>query len=476
MPESAQPPRVFEIDCPNCGERLTTRADNAGKRIHCPVCNDQLTVTVRTSERLPDDLGLLIEPPRVFAPPSRTKAPSVSPLAVSPTTQGTPVALPPASPTSPAAAEGNGANNAEDDDTYALAPSQPLPAAPPPSAYVRAQAEVELEEAARRAAEEKRRPRRPAASLGSSPSAPPRRAAPDSSDDYAVEPIAPSSAAATEEPLAYRRAKEKLEQQDAEMPRPLAAPPAWPFVNGVVTYPWTRDLLLAWATAACGAMVVGAALQLGLAMMSGGLLMIVSVGCFVIVSAAGLLTFTYLAAYGLAIVENSAAGLDELATPPDTAMAERLKPSAFVLFVAWVATLPGFALGYIVLGMLFGISTRLIAVPTLLVAFFLFPVLMLSALESNSVAQLLAPPIVRSVRENWRLWLRFYAASGALLLLGLGLACGLFLLPFAGPFLAAPLFAAVPLIYARMVGRLSWLASLAADKPPAPRRQADRGE
>jgi len=484
MPESTQPPRVFEIDCPNCGERLTTRADNAGKRIHCPVCNDQLTVTVRTSERLPDDLGLTIEPPRTFAPTSRPKAPPEIPLddsfldvassdAFFPS-EGAPDA-PPASPFSPVAANSKAATDEEDDDTYALAPPQVLPAAPPPTAYVRARAQVDLEEAARRAAEERSRPRGPAASPGSGPPSPPRRDGANSAGDYSVEPVAPPSSA-TEEPLAYRRAKENLERQEAEMPQALSVPPPWPFVNGVLTYPWTRDLLLAWGVAAAGALAVGAAFQLGVAMMSGGLLMIVSVFCFIIVASAGLLTLTYLATFGLAIVENSASGLDEIASAPDTTMVERFKPTAFVMFVAWVATLPGFALGYIVLGMMFSISTKMIAVPTLLVAFLLFPVLLLSTLETDSIVQLLAPRIVRSLRENWRLWLRFYAASGALILFGLGLAGGLFLIPFAGPFLAAPLFAAVPLIYARMIGRLSWLASYAADEPAAPSRRQGDGE
>jgi hypothetical protein len=481
MPEPTQPPRVFEIDCPNCGERLTTRADNAGKRIHCPICNDQLTVTVRTSERLPDDLALTIEPPRTFAP--RAKAPPEIPPDDSFLDAGSsnvPFSLedpshelPPPSPFSPLASTRDG--ESDDDDTYALAPRQVLPPTPPPTAYLRARAEVESEEAARRAEEEKFRPRRAAASPGTNPPPPPPRRDAAEEGDYGVEPVAPPSAVMAEEPAAYRRAKESLERQEEEMPQALSEPPPWPFINGVLTYPWTRDLLLAWGVAAAGALVVGGAFQLGLAMMSGGLLMIVTVFCFVVVASAGLLTLTYLATYGLAIVENSAAGLDELAAAPDTTLVERFKPTAFVTFVAWVATLPGFAFGYLVLGTLFGGGAGMVVVPTMLVAFFLFPVLLLSTLESDSIVQLLAPRVVRSLRNNWRLWLRFYAASGALLLLGLGLAAGLFLIPFAGPFLAAPLLAAAPLIYARMIGRLSWLAAYEADRSAASRRKAQRG-
>lgn len=458
MPDPAQPPRVMEIDCPSCGERLTTRADNAGKRIHCPVCSDQLTVPLRTSERLPDDPLLAVDSPRVFSP----AGPSAS-----------------AGSSSAAGATDNPADvEADNGDTYSLLPNDPLPAAPPSAAYRRAVEQLDEEEAARQAERERWQfgPRREQDSVAAADAPPASRTVlgttppPPSvaGDDYAIEPIPPpEERPAGEEPLAYRLAKERLAQEEADQPEVLAEPPLWPFVSGVLTYPWSRDLLLPWATASGGAVATGILLQLAFFTFTlGGLWHVATVFCCIALAAAAVVTGSYLAVYALSIVENTAAGLDELATAPDTSMAERIKPSGFVMFLLWVASLPGFAVGYLLLQHVFGVFFGLVA-PTLFVAFLMFPVLLLSTLEGASIFQLLSPPIARSLRENGRLWFGFYLASGGALFVGLGLSFALYLIPYVGPILAGPLFVAVLLIYARTIGRLAWLVAFKSAKKSA---------
>jgi hypothetical protein len=100
-----------------------------------------------------------------------------------------------------------------------------------------------------------------------------------------------------------------------------------------------------------------------------------------------------------------------------------------------------------------------------LVAFFVLPVMMLSAVYNNSPLMPLAMPVIRSFGTVWWAWCLFYLETGILLLFWLGLVMvGLVLRqPYMMVLYAAPLLAALVLVYARLLGRLAWCASLAEE-------------
>ena len=96
----------------------------------------------------------------------------------------------------------------------------------------------------------------------------------------------------------------------------------------------------------------------------------------------------------------------------------------------------------------------------------LFPILLLSAMESDSYLVPYSPPVLRTLGYYFHGWLMFY-------LLTIGLIAGWIAAfdyafpraPYLSVFLSGPALAAIMLIYARLLGRLAWRASGAPAAP-----------
>ena len=89
----------------------------------------------------------------------------------------------------------------------------------------------------------------------------------------------------------------------------------------------------------------------------------------------------------------------------------------------------------------------------------LFPVLLLSAMESDSYLVPISPPVLRSLGSNPGAWFGFYIVSGILLAAASAVAIEGLKYFSPGLLLAGPLLGAVGLIYCRLLGRLAWKVS-----------------
>jgi hypothetical protein len=93
--------------------------------------------------------------------------------------------------------------------------------------------------------------------------------------------------------------------------------------------------------------------------------------------------------------------------------------------------------------------------------FLLFPILLLSSVDANSPFIPLSRRVRRSLFRVAGTWLTFYVLSGLLWAGLMGAFWGLAQLhDFLAPVLGGPLLAATVLIYARLLGRLAWRATL----------------
>lgn len=286
--------------------------------------------------------------------------------------------------------------------------------------------------------------------------APPR---PDASDEYELEP-----------PVERTHLPVEINPPPREVRAdPLPPPPQYPFLSGVFSFPWSRGALPPWLLMSIGLALVSlyAGIIIPGMLGSGGNAGALAAG-FLVLSGVWVffLTMTYTAACFLGVVEDTAAGLDNIEWP-DANWREwfwTLWPPAY-LFV--LAALPGLLLGSIVPGYRLAM--------TLATAFILFPIAQLSALEAGMPFIPYSPPVVRTLKSHTSAWLKFYAISLAMCAV-LTMACSGAYIFARGiePMIEGPLLAAGVLIYGRLLGRLAWVAQVEPTDDARPRRRRAR--
>ena len=90
-------------------------------------------------------------------------------------------------------------------------------------------------------------------------------------------------------------------------------------------------------------------------------------------------------------------------------------------------------------------------------ALIVFPVLLLSTLETGSVLLPISGPILKTCTRYWWAWLFFYAETGLVLLVFSWIVrFAAARSVFVAMLIAAPLSIATLLIYSRLLGRLAW--------------------
>jgi hypothetical protein len=196
---------------------------------------------------------------------------------------------------------------------------------------------------------------------------------------------------------------------------------------------------------------------------NGIILILVGISLFWI----GLWTFSYSAACGVAVLESTGSGLDEIEGWPEPHWKEWMID---LIYLSWVGAIPlSVSYGLMRLTELWGPRVFWVWPAGF---FVLYPISLLSALEANSIWAPLTLPIFASLWRWWWAWSVFYCVSG--LILGGIAACMAFALTTSHSYvviLLAPLIPAAWLIYCRLLGRLGWrMTSLAPrrrrPKPP----------
>jgi hypothetical protein len=244
---------------------------------------------------------------------------------------------------------------------------------------------------------------------------------------------------------------DEIEFRDDERYKP-APPPRWTFFSGVFTYPWRPQSMLPWVTLSIGIACCGITALLVLAGLysgsQGGTLMAGFLGLAWIWLA--ILAGSYAAACLFAVTETTAYNFDEPYDWPEPDWRERF---FHFLWVGWCLGLPVALVVTPASLVAESMQDRLliVAVSTAI----LFPVFLLSTLETNSLSPL-SGPVWSSLGREAAAWIIFYLLSGSIVG-GSGFATielykhwGMLVV------LLAPLWAASVLIYARLLGRLAW--------------------
>ncbi len=232
--------------------------------------------------------------------------------------------------------------------------------------------------------------------------------------------------------------------------------PRWRFFSGVFLFPWQGLNLTRWAVMAVGLAIAGSlaigALDL-LGLLGGHTSGRAMLGLpLVLVAVAMLLTsLAYSAACFLSAVQDTADGFD------------RVQEESMPELGQWIFTLASIALLWSLAGALgypFSYIEEIGPLGVLVCGVVFFPVLLLSAMESDSFIVPYSSAVLRTLVRFWWGWLLFYLITTPLMLAwlvlsGLGLAKAPYLVSLA----SGPALATIMLLYARLLGRVAWKAS-----------------
>src|SRR6185295_1960305 len=178
----------------------------------------------------------------------------------------------------------------------------------------------------------------------------------------------------------------------------------------------------------------------------------------------GVFTFAYVAAYCQATMLDTAEGHDVIHSWPDLGWREAFWSLPLPMYMTFL----GIAAGYVI-GASIG---TILAIPA--GVFFLFPILLLSALEADRVMIPYSPAVLASLRDQAWLWLGFFAETAVLAVVWLGpILWGMERWPGWTLAISAPWSAAMLLIYARLFGRLAWRIGEEVEDRPRNRGRAD---
>ena len=234
----------------------------------------------------------------------------------------------------------------------------------------------------------------------------------------------------------------------------VLTPPRRPFVSGVFHFPLYRNAWFRWiAMSVAGAMVLGLALgALEIGSNRDRVSWITAMVLFGVTGTIGMLWAVTTITALLAILIDTAYGYDEIENWPSGTFGDWLVESAPVVFGLLLSMLPARGVAY-ALG-----PANLLSGLCLLTSFLvLFPILLLSMLETNSPLNPLSPPIWRSLLTARRAWVTFYLETAVLVIGGWYVVQALLLVLFPGGLIVASfVLVAGLMIYFRLLGRLAW--------------------
>lgn len=166
----------------------------------------------------------------------------------------------------------------------------------------------------------------------------------------------------------------------------------------------------------------------------------------------GLLLFAAASAYLLAILQESAEGADRIENWPEAALLDWIFQCLNIVIAMSLALMAG-----TVVDRLLDHTGRHLVPGAVLGLLGVFPIALLSVLESGSPFLPISMPVLHSLRYAWRGWAVFYVET--VILVPGAIAASVFALVRGGLWAivpAATLLVATCLIYFRLLGRLAW--------------------
>lgn len=238
-------------------------------------------------------------------------------------------------------------------------------------------------------------------------------------------------------------------------------PPRFLFFSTVFEFPWrSRATLGRWSLVAVGFSIVGIMAWGALYMLAAfGFLGAISAGFLLLgVAVIGLISAGSGCAYGYAILQETAAGVDEIEVWPEAGWRDGIFEFMQLL---WLHATSGFFC--YLFALLVQLLTDSLWPPLLAMHVLLFPLALIMAMDSDSAWLPWSTMALKSLRKLPGQWALFYVLSG-LLLAGAG--WGYFALAekasLSAGCLLGPVVASVGFIYARLLGRLVWKIGEAA--------------
>ncbi len=248
------------------------------------------------------------------------------------------------------------------------------------------------------------------------------------------------------------RPQPKVEITDDDLPGRRPTLPKWPLLKGVLTFPLRPGPLLRIGLLTFWLLVlVGLSAAAATNLMGGGYSAFTGVLFLAASIIVGVIWVAAVSGCWITILTESSDGNDRIERWPDLMFVDWMFDGFFVVMAGTVSVVPGW--GISAWAGLQGAPSWITMGASLLVC---FPVVLLSMLEINSPAGVLAPMVVRSLFRRFFDWTLFYlqaaiVVGGTTALVVVGLRFNPYWV-----LAAAPVAVAVSFWYFRLLGRLGW--------------------
>jgi len=236
-------------------------------------------------------------------------------------------------------------------------------------------------------------------------------------------------------------------------------PPTWVFFSHVFQYPWTRHVWAKWVWASL-------AWSLSCLLVSLTLMFLLSGGIGTVVAAfLGLPAFwvvfwtlSYTSACGMTILEGTGSGQVVIDEWPEPDWREWAVNLLFLTFLGLVAQ----GLSVLIEPLIQFLPERWLV--SLALVHVIYPVVLLSALETGSIFWPFSPPVFQSMWSHGRYWIAYYLIAG---IFSAGYVTAIYYSVMASPLWSAlwagPLTTSFLFVQARLLGRLGWRVLIEPD-------------
>ena len=233
--------------------------------------------------------------------------------------------------------------------------------------------------------------------------------------------------------------------------------PKYVFFSGVFDFPWYTEVWPRWVYLALGGILASlipllAAAYLDRTQGYAG----VGIAFFAMPQIwITLWSGSFMAACGMQVFEDTAAGSDHVTAWPDPNWREWMWTLMHIGYVAVMVLAIAYGTGLVCGG-----SSRTFWAILAIVEFVLFPICLLSVLEGNNIAILFSPRLLMSLIRRPIGWLLFYLVTGALFVAWGGMIWYVFRIStLLLIVMNGLLYASIGLIWFRLLGRLAWSIS-----------------
>ena len=255
-----------------------------------------------------------------------------------------------------------------------------------------------------------------------------------------------------------------LDQMGSVRQEKIDRPSRHVFFSGVFEFPWYPEVWIRWLFLVLGGSVATLIPVMALYFIDGSSGYVgVGLAFFAMPQIwISIWTGSFAAACGLQVFDDTASGSDHVNSWPEPNWREWMWPLMYLGYVAFMVMAVSYGFG-----MAAGASSRAMWISLMLCEFFLFPICLLSVMESNNLAILISPAMISSLVRKPLDWVCFYLLTGLMFALWLGVATLVWQIhPALLIVVNGVLYATITLIWFRLLGRLAWAITHRRSKKP----------